>query len=475
VLAWCKGYAPGLAEVAPHSESVTVWLEPGRSVRGRVFDARTSQGIEGAAVRSDLTELVTVRTGSDGGFDLDDLPARGRVAVLAVAPGYAIREIPLDDSATFVDIGLERGGPLRGRVLWADTRAPVFCATVGASATEPDRSPLAGHRTGQSTETGPDGSFVLEGLEDSLPIKLFAHKGAATTETVLPRRPETAIEIELEWPAWMPTVRVRVLDGVGRPVAGAAVSWSREDVPDLWSTTTHPVRTNCDGIVEISAHERVSKDVRLAAATDDAFGSLDHPVTFAEHRERPLTIVITPTVTLHGKLDLPEHAGHVRVTFWSHDTTGAPIRVSSSAVDADGNFEIAAIHSSRSTVVVEGEAVTPVLHEMSGLGPIRVRVGEATELAGRVTDGDGAGIPDVTVICTPDRRWQTFLREPRWTVRTDDDGRFAVVGLPRCKQTVVARASRRRPVPPEGWAGREPGIARAEHHPGDGDVQLKLE
>lgn len=123
-------------------------------VRGRVLDAVTKEGIEGAQVRlRDFPECFDL-TASDGSFFLPRVPS-GRQVFLVSSLGYAQKseaiDVPAAPSPFSLTIEL---APLLGKLVgyvWDEEGNPVSGATVTVDGT-------------YTTTSGRDGSFVVENL-----------------------------------------------------------------------------------------------------------------------------------------------------------------------------------------------------------------------------------------------------------------------------------------------------------------------
>jgi hypothetical protein len=111
-------------------------LRTGLTVRGRVYDEISGDGIASANVAFREADLATyegdwrnrvhVTTAKDGSFSLDGVP-RGRITLEIDAQYYAHREVgvAVDDRMRPVEIGLSPGGMIAGRLTASDGVTPV--------------------------------------------------------------------------------------------------------------------------------------------------------------------------------------------------------------------------------------------------------------------------------------------------------------------------------------------------------------
>jgi protocatechuate 3,4-dioxygenase beta subunit len=232
--------APGADDVS----GLQITVDSGFILRGVVLDAA---GVPLAGAQVDVGRRRESQADEAGRFALRDVAAEPMDRVLEVrawAPWHerATAEVLVPRSSTespFVELRLTGSGRLAGRVTWADG-APAMAAHVGV---EYLMDPGGGSRgfDGLGTSTDEDGRYDL----DHVPAGRFlVSAGRATLPPgVLPDAPVGRTPLEL----WIPDVDVaagrvttldivlpppaaiagRVLDGTGRPVAGARVSLRR--------------------------------------------------------------------------------------------------------------------------------------------------------------------------------------------------------------------------------------------------------
>jgi RNA polymerase sigma factor (sigma-70 family) len=271
------GHVATRAHYVPPPEGPGVDLElrveiPGadRIVRGVVID-EAGRPIEGATGRvgtfGDVERregMILARlphvftTGPDGAFEVRGL-GPGRHPVSARAPGYATARTWLEPDAVEVPtLRLMPGASVRG-VVRDERGRPVAGASVFV---EPEDASERDART-----SGPDGSFELDGVPTgNRLVWALSANGERSAYTRLHFAPRA----ELEWTAALaerPALRLRVLDGDDRPLAGCAVQLTLPDLPAAWQRVAV---ADGDGRVVV----RDVPDERVAVTVFDAPESL---------------------------------------------------------------------------------------------------------------------------------------------------------------------------------------------------------
>src|SRR5262249_15540338 len=111
-------------------------LRVGYTLRGRVYDEISGQGIVAASVGfrdADIAQFegnwrnrVSVTTAKNGAFVLDGVPL-GRITVEISAQDYAARELDVvvRDDTPLLEIGLSAGATISGRLTATDGVTPV--------------------------------------------------------------------------------------------------------------------------------------------------------------------------------------------------------------------------------------------------------------------------------------------------------------------------------------------------------------
>ena len=250
---------------------VVIRLQQRGIVRGRVLQAEDDRPIAGAKLFLDSGEVLT--TDAEGRYSRGGLPLKGH-SLIPVAPGRVRRYILFDNSLrpdTELDIRLERGGKITGRVVDQEGR-PIPGAYLSRAS-----SGTALTLNGWDQVCNADGSFVYDGLflerlfysleaaapgfqpqrlEHSLP-----REGRAATEAVFQLKREAAAPGtgDLREPARggpsaatakLPRrdMRGTVIGANQKPVAGAIVRWGAT----MYEATQREVKTGPDGAFRLA-------------------------------------------------------------------------------------------------------------------------------------------------------------------------------------------------------------------------------
>jgi RNA polymerase sigma factor (sigma-70 family) len=214
----------------------TVTLQRARQVRGRVVLADTGRPAPGAllSVYMGGGSASGVTADAEGRFTLDGLPPgswRLEAIPTRADPEYVATSVTLDAAADVrrpeQNIRLPRGTPVSGRVVDAESRRGIAGVCVSY---ETGGCPLAGH-TGAQTEG--DGSFRMFAPEGQGTLVAHADthdypQAAGQPVTVRPGQPLGGLKLSLRRGV---TVKGRVLDPGGSPVAGAEVRMALADGP----------------------------------------------------------------------------------------------------------------------------------------------------------------------------------------------------------------------------------------------------
>lgn len=224
-----------------------VVLTEGLSIRGRVLDAETRQGIAGAEVGEGIAGRV-VNTDAEGAFVLLGFAPSSNLSLRVRAAGYGSEESILrgrgsgpEDTSTNVEVLLHRGHHVRGIVHDAGGVAleGVYVAAVAAdfgAVGELFRSDW------RSTRTARDGAFVIEDLRPDMPhALLLVQPGFATAVYEFPADEAQRADLDLGVFRMLPPASLRgvVRDEHGEPVVGYAVTLAGHN-RDRWGARPVP-------------------------------------------------------------------------------------------------------------------------------------------------------------------------------------------------------------------------------------------
>lgn len=403
------------------------------SLTGTVLDEK-NRPIEGALValipRAHGEEPKTGASDANGRFEVV-LPGSGAFRVEAYAPGCVPFKAGDVDPTKPLTIVLKRGGetiagvvrdgatldPLEGAIV--ETRTGEYSARVSAE-------PRLGLVDAVSDERG---EFRLEGLaKTSYTVSASAPGYGRTTKMNV--APEAAVEFYL-FPG--SGVYGRLLDEKGEPVEGALVSAEGGDR----SFPRSAQRSDAEGRFAVLGLE--PGEYRLFVRHDD-FAPAAHEVEVTKDSDTELELVLTPGVTLTGRL-LNENDDPVagKVSLRSLDGFGvsALIRARMTAEsDAEGFFSLASVPTGDHTLLAEarGYGSKNVEDLVSGktkeedLGDIVVEIG--LSISGRVLDENGNPVVSAVVSAAqPARGTMSSAGDLFVVANADEEGRFVLAGL----------------------------------------------
>jgi protocatechuate 3,4-dioxygenase beta subunit len=459
VLAELTGHASALVTDAYAGQELELVLEPGILVHGHITRARDGEPVPGARVRvfhlggpASLERETT--SGPDGAYELRT-PVRtdGQLEVvpeglqcsgwLALTPGPGER--------CLVDVALEDGVLVRGRVSAADTGAPIAGATVGE-----------GWWYRRTTTTDARGEYELAGFGDPGVRELGARApgyGAARVERS-PAPVDGVVRVDFTLtPAR--AVRGRVVDGAGAPLEGAYVAAVASEFDEQGQHTDWlATRTDAAGRYRIGDLARELGHSLLVSLPGYGTQVHDFPESELETDELELAdIVLRGAALVAGTVEDPagnplvevevqlEGTNHDRYRFTSAPTARARFYVDQRRVksDARGRFWFGDLAAGRYQLVarVPGrpESAPLELEVVTGERKegVRLRLDSGGTVRGEVVGEDGAPLAGVYVSAQGER-----LRDPSARpaghvhVKTGPDGAFVLEGLPAGEYTLRA-------------------------------------
>ena len=310
---WREARAP-----ASGVEEIVITLPPGRTLTGKVTDARTGAPISGAQVGIGWTLDAPVVTDEAGDYELPGWTAQGVYEIAVHAGGYAQDEA-LVGARTRIDFALTPDDRIRGRVLdGVGHPVPgVRIAAVGSS-----RETGRQVTSGGTAESGAEGRFEIRGLRHDMPHRLilYARGHGRTLRDVEPPIDAGGVrdvgDIRLA-PAGVIAGIVRRAEGT--PLSRIAVQLAVDRVPGAGLV---------DGVLTLG-HDYGLEEERY---TDDLGRFLFPDVAPGDY---------TVTVRLHGgssverRVELPAEAPYTDLVLTVHegrpftvrveDTTGEPV------------------------------------------------------------------------------------------------------------------------------------------------------
>jgi hypothetical protein len=212
---------------------VTVPLMPAAHVRGRVVDQKAKKGVVAVRViissqdRDGQYHSSFLTTGADGTFAAFVHPGRLSAFLNEPPAGYVDAlgrgragkpvDTPANSERTLPDIALEPVVPVDG-IAVDEAGKPLAGVTVRSAASEPSIA-----ETNPTTDA--KGRFVLKTLAAGDVTALRARSGQAVTDGAVPldtAQQKGPVKLFLS-EKWACRVQGRVVDGTGKPVAGASL------------------------------------------------------------------------------------------------------------------------------------------------------------------------------------------------------------------------------------------------------------
>lgn len=362
------------------------------AISGRVIDAIDGHPIEGAIVTlrsGDGEELEEVWSDPDGTFSFEQAGTAEIVA--ASAPGYAIRARPLVFTGEIV-LELDGAVFVSGIVVSAGGDA-VADAEVWVEDTE--RRWMHPPTVSGSVRTDAEGRFEIEDSPSGSLVVHASHAAHAPASAELgglgPGRRKEGVRVELGDTG---ALSGRVVDEKGTPVAGAAMTWIRDERM-RWREGEVTATADGEGRFRFP-HLPVGKGL-VRAMTSSADGAAEASITAGGEVSADVTVIGEPVFSgvVVDRADQPVSGATVSVGFgWDdeNEDAGPLARVQrrggetwESVTDAQGRFAVHApargevtlsawtpVASGRVTGVSPGDP--PVQIRVEAMGVARIRL-----------------------------------------------------------------------------------------------------
>ena len=279
ILARAPGYAEGgSSETDFKEEPITITLQRGGRIEGKVFDAKSGLPLAKVKVYAvnmagDNAGLVETESNAEGHYVLDGVHPKGRITLLARLDRYALARPTRDREAGFdflrglnvteddrsgghfvCDIGMTPCGSVSGRVLRQGGNEPLDSVRIELQATDRFGASANSARP-EPVTTGADGRFAFHGIQAGNYLLSAIHPDAVLVVPEVETQPKENEEDEGasffgRRPSPPGSLKVRmpdqgdvqdltllmedgltldgvVVDAVGRPLSGAEVTWAR--------------------------------------------------------------------------------------------------------------------------------------------------------------------------------------------------------------------------------------------------------
>jgi protocatechuate 3,4-dioxygenase beta subunit len=372
-------------------------------------------------------QLYSARTGADGGFRIEGLPADASLDLGVTKPGLAIEGgnksynpvgMPFEAGRTNIELVMAKAGYLEGRVVREGTDTPLGGVRVTSFPGNNDRPAI----------TGEDGVFRLNDLgEGQHTLRAFAGTNQFSDWVFENMRVEVragATNRDVKIIATRGGVlEVTVTtEGDNRPIAEANVSASRDNLGAGG-------RTSADGV----ARFRLSPGSYSVYAQKPGWGNDQSQAAIEDGQTNRVSVTLKESPKITGIVVGPDGkpAAGVNVLVFSQH---APPK----QTDGEGRFKIV-VDANRyggqagmprvliARDLVNGLAALVEIEEDATNATLKLEPGLA--IAGRAIDANGKAVTNAEAqVMLLTERMGTTIGEP---VSGDAGGRFEIRGLPR--------------------------------------------
>jgi hypothetical protein len=436
------GYADGTADTAAPGAAV-ITLVPDASISGIVIDAATAAPVAGATVEARVTFAAAAVAGDvtdrDGRFRIDGLEA-SRYIVDARAPGRlghagGSTTLGIAQHVEDVVVSLVPAPRVEGRVMIAGTSQRP-CPTPGLVLQSRHRAAVRGHGDA-------DGTVRIDAVAPATYDAVIRCADYTPVRVPLVVGDLDLIGMTWEVPAATTTIRGRVLDGRGAPVAAATVRTGRSY---LDSTGGLEAVAGADGRYQLTGISVLPDGLWVARPAAPAAivplngqvrgGVIDFDVVVDDiGRIEGVVVDAGGRPVEHAVVRLEDSE---RSWMWQQ----VPAQTWTAA---DGRFVFEWARVGRNQVFVDVRGSAGVAEASVDVAPNQTATVELVVPTGRgairgvVRDHRGAPVPDAIVTA---RRWARYYwdspNEATGAVSTSTDGAFVIEGLLDGKYKVEA-------------------------------------
>ena len=454
--------------------------EDGRSFRERqrASEDTARQGVLGDALGEDevavlpeemiFGELLNTKLQDDGSgrFRIANLMP-GTYRVEARASGYVVAhspdiEVPAGEAIKDIQITLQRGATIRGRVIAAGTREPVSGAMVWSG--KGDESGFTGMmfavaETLAMDRTGADGSFELLGVEPGADrihatAEGFASvmiKGKGLAEGDL--REDLVIEMKGGG-----TIQGNVYDRHGMPLPARMVGGFAMDSKDFFQVPTDEVGYYLADNVKPGNYFLVSASLDDEALfTGDILGVLGGARIAQAYVKEGQTVTVDITdlsaggCKVTGRVTLPDGRAVTEAALFAMaaEANIMDLRFAAARSDAEGNFEFRSLAPGKYRLSVESSDWRGSLEmEVPDLPEVQMNL-EAPDgsVSGQVvSEQTGQPVANATISLTREDSAMGFLgafmpggKQAEWE-QTDEQGNFTFGGVAEGRYSLSVQA-----------------------------------
>ncbi|MFO1076751.1 MAG: sigma-70 family RNA polymerase sigma factor [Planctomycetota bacterium] len=421
---------------------VEITIAAGRTVHGTVRDAESGFAIPGARVSANWTMDPGVATAADGSYEFAGIEPSATLYVRA--DGYADQVQPVAgrDEHPTVDFALVRGDAIVGRVI--DEHGHGIPKAFVAAAADQWSGSGGVDTFWRSATLGDQGSFRIDRLGRAASSQprawqlLVRAPGMGARVLALPYRRLTDGVLDVGDIRLLPQAILegRIVDGDGRPVAGARVTLqgTPNDVLAL-----APDTKNFNPVYHFWARATRTADngtYRIAGLAAGSYVVHAEPpgVTWDLHSDpyevAAGAIVTVPDLVADSGLTI---AGRVRLTGGRDLPAGTQLTIHafgpgsdtrSDTVAADGTFRIERVERGEFTLAAlaapPGLALVPRSGIAAGSKDVELELAVATTIEGTVVDDEEKPVRGATVYFFPQGV------DTSRNSRSDADGRFRI-------------------------------------------------